>query len=259
MSEPTAPVKRRTFFQNWARWFVWITLFGTGFHVGQAVTLAAIGKALDGFVIFATGVVGYMIAGAAGGLLVALLLLLVPRVQFLPTTLWRGAVIAFAIGIVISVIGIPYTISTFSGPSSTANNSNSKCKESDIDAQFQAMKRLDDELNSSNAKARTYVQDAEKIWSTKIECPNGTANLSERAHAEYLDTMLIGNAESVIVLSDAGKYRDARKHLNVYFVIASTARPVAQAKGWKNWLGFERRATQLMTKYDKLLSHAGYP
>jgi hypothetical protein len=222
-------------------------------------------KPFDADVTLLFGVGGYILASIAGGLLVALLMLVAPRLHLLSTTLSHGAIRVILAGFVMSILGIPYAEKMFGGSTSAINGGNMNCTESAIDSQFQAMRRLDNELArsilaGSIQKPRKFSSDATKIWSSDIICTEGdSTQLSPKAHGEFLDTMLIGHADSVVVFFDAQDYVDARNHVNEYLGFANSARPIAVSKGWGDWLKLEAKLTKGIGTYDEALRKKGHP
>ena len=171
---------------------------------------------------------------------------------------------AFALGLYGGYAYYPPTLSMAANPQPGEHISiaddvpTNRCSERDVESQHHVMKYLDDELMTPYSRPRDFVKDADKIWVFKINCAN-SSELSQHYRDEYSETMLLGNADCVVVYFDAARYSDARAHVSEYLEYVNRTRPIAQAEGWEDWLELEPHETKIVNKYDTVLKHLQHP
>jgi hypothetical protein len=166
MSDPALPAKR-PFLANWLRWFLWIIVFGIGYHGGQLVMIAAHGRPDMGAVIFISGVMGYAIVGVILGAILALLVTMLPQVRLFPTTLAIGSIRVFLLALAFGILSAFATplpgMSQQSNTAPQANSSSAACFD------LYAAGRYQDALAACKARALDYVPRLQRMRDEKDE------------------------------------------------------------------------------------------
>jgi hypothetical protein len=244
---------RRSFFNNWTRWFVWITVFGIGYRGGQLTMITLHGHPNLGIVIFITGVAGYATAGLVLGLVLVSVVTLCPQLRIAPTTIGNGALRALIVGL---ALGITSAFATkLPGMAQEIHSTpTSACTGSNIESQFQEVQRLDSALGKPGSQPKALAKQTDHLWTRfqALKCED-PGTLTEEQRGKYIDIMLLGSADSVRVYYDANRLSDARTYLGNYFATVALFKPIAQVKGWSKMLAYLDRVTPLMREYKRRL------
>jgi hypothetical protein len=244
--------QRRGFLENWLRWFLWITAFGAGYHGGQMVMITMHGHFDMGVVIFTTGVMGYAIAGVILGAVIALLVTLVPKLRIAPTTLAMGAIRIVIIGLALGIWS--GFVTKLPGMADESQSPATACTAANIESQFAEMKVIDNAIGQNGVAPKSLVAKTDHLWTRMLDCEGHHSELTDEQHGKYIDIILLGSADSVVVYYDANRIADAKKYLSIYFDVVQEMKPLAKSKGWTKMIGYMDTVSPLMEKYAKLLN-----
>lgn len=247
----------RRFWLQFLRWLAWLVAIGVGFHGGELIASLTLGPqaALNGMVIFVTGVLAYAMVGLILGGLIALGI--AARTHTLPQTRRTWIVAALIAGgfLLIGAFG------TLENPRNTIGFGNtahaaaaSPCTSDAIAIMFADFQALDATPNGKKGASL-----ADKLARDTVVCDaQSGVSLSERDHGTYIDAFLFGAGDSAYAYYSVARYHDSRVNLERYQTLVGDFRKIAEMKGWKAFLHQLDALAPVMHTLDDNLRAKGY-
>lgn len=162
MRDPLTSNFGSRFASNWVSWALWIVALGVGYHGTQFIVLTLHGMFAEGAVILITGIIGYLIVGAALGVVIGLPTAALAALSIKGRSVGVGVLTAVAAGVLFGVLDansgtVKYMLSHASPslPSpaglSTAADDRTTC------LQYYAMRSYSNGLSPCKSAALQYV------------------------------------------------------------------------------------------------------